>query len=139
MINSAKYNIFTLLCLIPKIKFYPHSLSITIRHGTVSSFHIKNHQTVNEKILTLFRMDIFEAAHGWGGAKKVPLPKIFHTYPTMMKLGKVIPYLKKIKKIYESRDTPPEFCCHLVFSPKISKFFFILRNTDVNCILVDNF
>ena len=29
---------------------------------------------------------------------------------SMMKLGTVIPYLKKIKKIYESRDTHPEFC-----------------------------
>ena len=33
-----------------------------------------------------------------GGAKRAPLPKICHTYPTMMKLGTVIPYLKKIKK-----------------------------------------
>ena len=59
-------------------------------------------------------MGIFGAAHGWGGGggwgKKASLPKISHTYPTMMKLGTVIPYLKKIKKIYESRDTPYEFC-----------------------------
>ena len=27
-----------------------------------------------------------------------------------MKLGTVIPYLKKIKKIFELRDTPLEFC-----------------------------
>ena len=39
-----------------------------------------------------------------------PLPKIYRTYPTRMKLGTVIPYLKKIKKINESRDTAPEFC-----------------------------
>ena len=58
--------------------------------------------------LTLFRMGIFRAAHGWG-AKRPPLPKISHTYPTMMKLGTVIPYPKKIKKIYESCDTPLEF------------------------------
>ena len=52
------------------------------------------------------------AAHGLGGrwAKRPPLSKISHTYPTMMKLGTVIPYLKKIQKIYESRDTPPGFC-----------------------------
>ena len=37
------------------------------------------------------------------------LPKICNTYSTMMKLGTVIPYLK-IFKIYESRDTPLEFC-----------------------------
>ena len=33
--------------------------------------------------------------------KAFPLPKICHTYPTMMKLGAVIPYLKKIQKIYK--------------------------------------
>ena len=42
--------------------------------------------------------------------KGPPLPKICHTYPTTMKLGTVIPYPKKIQKIYESRDTPLEFC-----------------------------
>ena len=46
----------------------------------------------------------------WGGQKGPPLPKICHTYSTMMKLGTVIPYLKKIKKVYESRYTPPDFC-----------------------------
>ena len=45
-----------------------------------------------------------------GGGKKALFPKICHTYPTMMKLGTVIPYPKKIQKIYESRDTPLEFC-----------------------------
>ena len=37
--------------------------------------------------LTLFRMDIFGAAHGWEGGERSPLPKICHTYPTVMKLG----------------------------------------------------
>ena len=45
-----------------------------------------------------------------GGDKKAPLPKICHRYPAMTKLGTVIPYLKKIQKIFESRDTPPDFC-----------------------------
>ena len=47
-----------------------------------------------------------------GGAKSLPppLPKICcHAYLTMMKLGTVIIYLKEIRKIYESRDTPFEF------------------------------
>ena len=44
------------------------------------------------------------------GKKAFPLSKICHTYPTMMKLSTVIPYPKKIQKIYESRDTPLEFC-----------------------------
>ena len=46
--------------------------------------------TVNK--LTLFRIGIFRVSHGWGGgAKRLPLPKICHTYPTMMKPGAVIP------------------------------------------------
>ena len=55
-------------------------------------------------------MGFLGSAHGWMGGLFGPLPKICHTYTTMMKLGTVIPYLKKIQKIYESRDTPLEFC-----------------------------
>ena len=36
--------------------------------------------------------------------KAFPLLKICHRYPTMMKLGAVIPYLKKIQKICKSRN-----------------------------------
>ena len=62
-------------------------------------------------LLTLFRMGFFGAAHGWGPPSlKAPLPIICHTYPTIMKLGTVIPYPKKIQKIYESRETLLEFC-----------------------------
>ena len=46
---------------------------------------------------------------GWG-AKRFPLHKICHTYPSMIKLVPVIPYPKKIQKMYASRDTPLEFC-----------------------------
>ena len=63
--------------------------------------------------LTLFTMDIFGAAQ-----KGPPLAKICHTYPTMMKLGTIMPYIKKIQKMYESREIP------LTFSPEIRKFFY---------------
>ena len=44
-------------------------------------------------------MGFFGAAHGWGWPKKTSLlPKICHTYPTMIKLGTVTPYLRKIEK-----------------------------------------
>ena len=49
------------------------------------------------------------------GAKRSPLPKICYIYPTMMKLGTVITYLKRIQKLYESRDTPLDFCWHQHF------------------------
>ena len=39
-----------------------------------------------------------------GEPKRFPLPKICHIYPTKMKLGTFIPYLKKIHKIYKSRE-----------------------------------
>ena len=54
-------------------------------------------------------MDFFGAAQGWGGSFLAPLPKIRHRYPTMMKLGTIIPYLRKIQKMYKSRDTSYEF------------------------------
>ena len=65
---------------------------------------------VNIERLTLFRMGFFGAAHGWEGPFWPPLPNIRHTYPTIMKLCTVIPYLRKIQKMYKSRDTSLEFC-----------------------------
>ena len=57
------------------------------------------------------------AAHGWGGGGE-------QKALTMMKLGTVIPYPKKIEKIYESCDTPLEFYFH-----RKSANFAISRNT----------
>ena len=51
-------------------------------------------------------MDFLGAAHGWGGGGG----GIRFTYPIIMKLGTVIPYLRKIQKMYKSRDTSLEFC-----------------------------
>ena len=48
--------------------------------------------------------------------KKAPLPIVCHTYPTMMKLGTVIPYLKKIKKFMNH-------VTHPLSSADISFFF----------------
>ena len=72
-------------------------------------------------------MGFFEAAHGWRGAFWPPLPKICHTYPTLMKLGTGIPYLRKTQKIYKSRDTSFEFCWHQHFSPGTGKFCYIKK------------
>ena len=59
-------------------------------------------------------MGILRAAYGWWaggrGAKRSPLPKIYHTYHAMMKLVTVILYLKKIQNIYESHDTHLKLC-----------------------------
>ena len=65
-------------------------------------------------------MGFFEAAPGGCGGPKTPLPPslpyICHTYPTMMKFGTIITYLKKIKKIYMNHVT------HLLSSADISIF-----------------
>ena len=39
-------------------------------------------------------------------------PKILYIYPTLIKLGKVIPYLKEIQNICISQGTLLEFCWH---------------------------
>ena len=92
-------------------------MKTSITHNKYFTLQLKEHNdSISAKSTTLllsltpFSMGFLRAAHGWVGAKKAPLPKTCHTYPTMMKLGTVIPYLKKIQKIYESCDTPLGFC-----------------------------
>ena len=62
----------------------------------------------------VFQIKKFEGCWLMNRSKKfsLPLTKIFHTYPTMMKFGRAIFYLKKIQKTYESRETPLELCWH---------------------------
>ena len=58
----------------------------------------------------IFALTIFMMGGGGGVGAKGPFPKICQTYPTMMKLGTVIPYLKKIQKVCKSCDPLLEFC-----------------------------
>ena len=51
--------------------------------------------------------------------QKASLPKTCHTRPAMIKLATDVPYLKKIQKIYESRDS--------IFSLEIRKFCYIKK------------
>ena len=55
-------------------------------------------------------MSFLGAAQGWGWGQKGPPSLKSVTYPTVMKRDTVIPYPKKIQKIYESRDRALEFC-----------------------------
>ena len=71
--------------------------------------------------LTLQKMGLFGSVHGWG-VKRSLLPKFCHTYSTMMNLGTVTPYLKKIQK-YLCHVTHPLVSSNIViFLPEISKF-----------------
>ena len=51
----------------------------------------------------------FQSAHGGGGFKTTPTSLNCYIYPTIMNLGTVVPHLKKIQKVYKSRDTTLEF------------------------------
>ena len=69
-----------------------------------------------------------------------PLPKICHTYPTMMKLDTVILYLRKIQKIYKSREHPLSSALLTSgFFRWKSTNFATSRSTDVDWILTHNF
>ena len=78
-------------------------------------------------------MGFFGAAQGWGdggvggGTKKALLPKIYHTYPTMMKLGTEIPYLQKIQKYMNHLTHPLRSAEMSNFSPEISEFCYIKK------------
>ena len=68
-----------------------------------------------DRLINLIQDGLFRGCSPMGlgeGGQKGSLPKICHTDLAMMKLGTVIPYLKKIQKIYESRDTSHESCWH---------------------------
>ena len=70
----------------------------------IENLHIKKsslYGSIPGSILTLFRTSLLGAAltDEGGGGKKAPLLKICHTYPTIMKLGTFIPYLKKTQEI----------------------------------------
>ena len=63
-------------------------------------------------VLTLFKMGLSGAANGW---EVKTSPSLKSVTPAMMTFDTVIPYLKKIQKLYKSRDTPLEFCWHEYF------------------------
>ena len=91
---------------------------------------------MRKEYLTLFIKDgTFRGCPWRGDQKPFPLPKICHTYSAMIKLGKVISYLKKNRKIYESYDTHYEFC----FYTENQQIFAISSNTIIDFILVYNF
>ena len=58
-----------------------------------------------------------------GGPKMAPFPKICHTYPAMMELGTVIPYLKKMHHVTH----PLSFADTSIFLLEISKFCYIKK------------
>ena len=74
-------------------------------------------------------MGFFGGAHEWVEQKGPPLPKICHTYPTMMKLGTVIPYLEKTQK-YIIHVTQPLSSIQISIFSRKSIIFVISRIAD---------
>ena len=69
------------------------------------------HEKINGNfVLNPIKDGYFRGCSWMMGAKNVHLPKICLAYPTIMKLGTVLPYLKKIQKVYKLRDTLHDFC-----------------------------
>ena len=90
--------------------------------GLINCIKIKYFTSINPIQDVLFR-----GCSQMGGPKRPPIPKICHTYPTMMKLGTVIPYLKEIQK-YMNHVTHPLSSADISnFLPEISKFYYIKK------------
>ena len=78
--------------------------TINLRSNPELETTLVNSVLKDKEFLTLISIGFFGVAHRrWGGAKSPPpppprLPKICHTYPTMIKLGTVTPYQQKDPK-----------------------------------------
>ena len=83
--------------------------------------------------MALFRLLMDEEG---GGLKGQFLPKICYIYLTMIKLSTVTLHLKKIQKMYESREKPFESADISIFYQKLT-IFIISGNTDKNYILIN--
>ena len=94
-----------------------------------------NREAATISALILFRMDPFGDAHRCRGNQKALLspPAICHTYPTMMKLGTVVPYLNESQKHISARQTP-WVVLTAAFFHRMSGNYVISKNTDIDCI-----
>ena len=77
--------------------------------------------------LTLFTVGIFGAA--W--PKRSLFPKILHAHPVTMKLGTVIPYLKKSENIMNHVKHPLDFADISIFSPELSNFCYVILTQNL--------
>ena len=79
-------------------------------------------------------LNFFQDGLFWGcsrmgtDAKRPLLPKICHTYPTMMKLGTVDSYINKIQNYLNHVTHSISFADMSIFSPEISNFCYIKKH-----------
>ena len=95
-------------------------------------FLIFNYSIIS--ILTLFRMVLLRAAHGWGGGggKKTP------TYISMMKLDSYALPKEDTKTILVTWNSPWVLLTSAFFKQKLENFA-ISKNTDIDSISIHNF
>ena len=88
---------------------------------------------LNNNLSSAFNKPDYWPYSGWvflglltvGRGQKVPLPIVCHTYPTIMKLGTIIPYLKKIQK-YINHITHSIFHRKLAIQKNRTRLYFII-------------
>ena len=78
-------------------------------------------------IINLIQDGPFRSCSRMRGPRRPPLSKICYTYPAIVRLGRVIPCLKKLEKIYESHGTSVEFRWDQHFLPEINKYSYIKK------------
>ena len=104
----------------------------------VGLHHLLEVTSLSSTFINRIQDGLFRGCSQIGGAKRSLLPKICHTYPTMMKLGTVVPYLKKIKK-YMNHVTYPLSSADISIFYRKSPYLAISKNTVIDCILIHNF
>ena len=86
--------------IIPNFKEPPFLPPLLIRDAQLPQKIFSSIHDNQETYLNPVQDGLFWGCSRMGGTKRPPLPKICHAYPTMMKLRIVVPYLKKIQKLY---------------------------------------
>ena len=140
---ETRYSVWLAICCIEHICMTDMTSLIPFRlilfHYRAAFVVYQQNQVNNttwNSLKNIFSVNHIQVGSFWGcsriGVQKCPLPKICHTYPTMMKLyarnfSTVIPYLTKIQNIYKSRDKPIKFCWHQYFFTKIGNLSYVKK------------
>ena len=107
------------------LSLFPFPVELHINLNPLSHYYIKF--SLLDPWTFPVKPMIFCKIYG-GGQKGLPSQKTCHRYPTIIKLGTVIPYLKKIQKIYESCVKHPMSSADIsISSLEITKFWYIKK------------
>ena len=105
----------------------------------ISLPHEDGFSKVKSSYINPIQDGLFWGCSRMGGQKGPPSLKSVKLILQWSNLAQLYLTQRRSKKIYESRDTPLEFCWHQHFFKRKSANFAISRNTDIDCILIHNF